>query len=76
MSPRSIVEFAVLQSSPSLDNLPSVLTETLVADLLGVPVQRLRKWSYDGRGPKTFKVGNRRLIRREAFLSWFSARER
>ncbi|PZO52099.1 MAG: transcriptional regulator [Alphaproteobacteria bacterium] len=76
MSPRLIVESQVLQSSPSLDNLPSVLTEAFVADLLGVPVERLRKWSYDGRGPKTFKAGNRRLIRREAFLSWFTARER
>ena len=67
---------AVRAASMSWENLPAVLTEHNIGELLGVSVERVRKWSYDGRGPQTFKVGNVRLVRRDAFLKWFSARER
>lgn len=67
----------VVRATPtSLDDLPSVLTEQHVAELLNVTVERLRRWTYDGRGPATFKAGNVRLIRRDAFLKWFVSRER
>lgn len=66
----------MVQTVISLDDLPAILTEAHVAALLDVPVERLRKWSYDGRGPATFKAGNVRLIRRDAFLKWFASRER
>lgn len=67
---------AVRDALMSWENLPAVLTEPNIAELLGVSVERIRKWSYDGRGPQTFKIGNTRLVRREAFLKWFAARER
>lgn len=67
---------ATRASTMSWDHLPAVLSEQNIADLLGVTVERVRKWSYNGRGPQTFKVGNVRLVRRDAFLKWFTARER
>lgn len=68
---------STLSSLPSsLESLPVVMDEAFVAELLNVPLNRLRKWSYDGRGPPTFKIGNVRLVRREAFLKWFASRER
>ena len=65
-----------LASSPSLQDLPGVLTEQELADFLKVPIERLKRWSYEGRGPQTFKAGKLRLIRREALLDWFRSRER
>ena len=67
---------AARASTMSWDHLPAVLSEQNIADLLGVTVERVRKWSYNGRGPQTFKVGNDRLVRRAAFLNWLAARAR
>lgn len=66
----------VLGAPQSLDRLPAVVTEQELAELLGVQVERVRRWSHTGRGPKTFKIGNLRLVRRESLLAWFQSRER
>jgi predicted DNA-binding transcriptional regulator AlpA len=48
-----------------------LLTSAEVAQLIRVPQATLRYWRYIGIGPKSFKMGPRRVLYREAdVLTW------
>jgi excisionase family DNA binding protein len=38
------------------------MTTAEVADLLRVPAETVRYWRYVGKGPKSFRVGGRRVL--------------
>jgi excisionase family DNA binding protein len=38
------------------------MTTAEVADLLRVPAETVRYWRYIGKGPKSFRVGGRRVL--------------
>jgi excisionase family DNA binding protein len=42
--------------------LPEFLTTTEVADLLRVPAETMRYWRHIGKGPRSFKIGGRRVL--------------
>ena len=47
-----------------------------VADLLGVPENTLRWWRYIGKGPESFRLGQRRVVyRRSKVLAWLAEQE-
>jgi excisionase family DNA binding protein len=56
--------------------LPTVLTEAAVAELLGVPIRTLRRLCQSGKGPKRVKVGGVRVVSRDDLLSWLTQRAR
>lgn len=58
-----------------LDKLPDLIPEATVAKLLDVTPERLRRWSYQGRGPATIRIAGHRLIRRTELLRWLAERE-
>jgi excisionase family DNA binding protein len=59
----------------AVDALPALLTETHLAETLGVPISRIQRWRREGRIGPFVKVGYRRLMRREAFIAWAASRE-
>jgi predicted DNA-binding transcriptional regulator AlpA len=52
----------------------SLLTEQNTALQLGVSVPALRKWRYQGRGPKFFKLGSLVRYRPEDIDQWLLSR--
>lgn len=51
---------------------PEYLNTQEVATLLRTPAETIRYWHHVGKGPKSFKIGRRRLYAREdveAFLA-------
>jgi len=51
-----------------------LLTTTETAELLHVPVATLRWWRHVGTGPKSFKLGARKVMYRRAdVLDWLEA---
>jgi len=42
--------------------MDSYLTTEEVADLLRTPTETVRYWRHVGKGPKSFKVGGRRVL--------------
>ena len=47
-----------------------------VTDLLGVPENTLRWWRYIGKGPESFRLGQRRVVyRRSKVLAWLAEQE-
>ena len=47
-----------------------------VSDLLGVPENTLRWWRYIGKGPDSFRLGQRLVVyRRSKVLAWLAAQE-
>lgn len=56
--------------------LPEFLPTAAAAVLLGLPEATLRFWRYQGTGPKSFKLGPRRVVyRREHLLTWIADQE-
>ena len=50
------------------------LTSAEVAELIRIPAATLRYWRYVGSGPKSFKMGPRRVLyRAEDVASWVAA---
>lgn len=41
--------------------MPKYLTTDEVAEMLRTPAETVRYWHHVGKGPKSFKVGRRRL---------------
>lgn len=56
---------AKARQSTTASNLPAFVTEEEAASYLAIDVKKLRRIRYDGRGPKTHKIGNTHRIRRE-----------
>ncbi|MEV0950470.1 helix-turn-helix domain-containing protein [Promicromonospora sp. NPDC050249] len=47
-----------------------------VTDLLGVPENTLRWWRHIGKGPESFRLGQRRVVyRRSKVLAWLAEQE-
>jgi excisionase family DNA binding protein len=46
-----------------------------LADYLGVPVGTVRKWRYDGTGPRGVRVGRHVRFTREAVAEWIASLE-
>jgi prophage regulatory protein len=51
--------------------LDSVELETLT----GTPESTWRYWAISGQGPKSFKLGRRRVWRREVVMAWIAEQE-
>lgn len=47
-----------------------------VTAFTGVPEGTLRYWVSCGRGPASFKLGNRRVYRESAVTAWLAAAEK
>jgi predicted DNA-binding transcriptional regulator AlpA len=53
------------------EHVGRLLTSTEVADVIRVPHATLRYWRHIGVGPKSFKMGPRRVLyREEDVLAW------
>lgn len=53
------------------EHVGRLLTSTEVADVIRVPHATLRYWRHIGIGPKSFKMGPRRVLYREQdVLAW------
>ena len=68
-----------LSKSPapaSRPTLPPVMTEEQVAAYLAYDVKKLRRLRYEGKAPRTIKIGNEHRIRREDLLSWMAENAR
>lgn len=44
-------------------------------ELTGTPASTWRYWSLIGKGPASFKLGRRRVWKRETFLRWMADQE-
>jgi len=52
------------------------MTEEQVAAYLAYDVKKLRRLRYEGKAPRTIKIGNEHRIRREDLLSWMAENAR
>lgn len=53
------------------DRVDKILTVHEVSELIRVPVATLRYWRHQGSGPKSFKLGQRRVVYRESdVVAW------
>lgn len=59
-------------------------SDTAIADYLssvglqrmtGIPASTWRYWAMTGQGPKSFKMGRRRVWRRSEVLAWIAQQE-
>lgn len=41
----------------------------------GIPAATWRYWAHIGRGPKSFKLGRRRVWRKSVVLAWIAEQE-
>lgn len=54
--------------------MSEILTTAQAAELLNTPVATLRWWRYAGSGPRSFKLGARKVAyRRTDVLAWLDA---
>lgn len=50
---------------------PTILLGTKeVAELIGTPEATLRYWTHQGKGPKSARIGRRRVYRKADVLEW------
>ena len=47
-----------------------LLTTEEVSAIVRAPVASVRYWHHMGKGPKSFKIGRRRLYKREDVETW------
>lgn len=77
MRPGSIVPPALSQAAKSPQParpLDELMTCAEVASFIRIPSATLRYWRYIGIGPKSFKMGPRRVLyRREDVQDWVDA---
>ncbi len=53
---------------------PQILTTAQTAELTGVPEATLRWWRHTGTGPRSFKLGVKKVAyKREDVLAWLEA---
>ena len=65
---------ASLTSPPAVTQLGRLMTSAEVANLIRVPHATLRYWRHIGVGPKSFKMGPRRVLYREDdVIAWATA---
>jgi Helix-turn-helix domain len=55
----------------ALDSLPFLLTTKELADFIRVPVKTIYDWNYRGVGPKSKRIGKRRLYERRDVCEWY-----
>jgi len=55
--------------------LPVILTEDAIADLLEVPLMRVRQWRRQNKIGPFFTIGREHRMRRETFTAWMKSRE-
>lgn len=60
----------IMEDSQRVDVWHEYLTMAEAADLMRTPAETLRYWVYVGKGPKSIKLGRRRLFRRVDVLRW------
>jgi len=46
-----------------------------VSALTGAPEGTIRYWAHVGKGPRSFKLGRRRVWRRSVVLAWIAEQE-
>jgi prophage regulatory protein len=51
------------------------LNSTQLEELTGTPASTWRYWAHIGTGPASFKLGRRRVWRRDVVSAWLAAQE-
>jgi prophage regulatory protein len=51
------------------------LSSAALEQLTGTPASTWRYWAINDTGPRSFKIGRRRVWRRSEVLAWISAQE-
>ncbi len=51
------------------------LSSAALEQLTGTPASTWRYWAMNDTGPRSFKIGRRRVWRRSEVLAWISAQE-
>lgn len=46
-----------------------------IAEMCGVSVSTVRYWDHAGTGPRSFKLGRRRVWRKSVVLAWIAEQE-
>jgi excisionase family DNA binding protein len=64
-----------LKDDAPFADLPPLLSEQKLADILQVPLSRVQAWRRSGRLGPFLKAGTQRLMRRDALAAWVHARE-
>lgn len=57
-----------------MDDDPIIRTPE-VSKLTGAPAGTVRYWDHTGRGPRSFKLGGRRVWRKSEVLRWIAEQE-
>jgi predicted DNA-binding transcriptional regulator AlpA len=57
-----------------MDDDPIIRTPE-VSKLTGAPPGTVRYWDHTGRGPRSFKLGGRRVWRKSEVLRWIAEQE-
>ena len=52
------------------------LSEVQLAELIGIKAPTLRKWRWEGKGPKFIKLGHRVMYSMEDVMSYIDAQKR
>lgn len=53
----------------------AIIRVPAVSRLTGAPEGTVRYWDHIGKGPKSFKLGGRRVYRRSEVLRWIAEQE-
>jgi predicted DNA-binding transcriptional regulator AlpA len=51
------------------------LSSSTLAQMTGIPASTWRYWAMSGTGPRSFKIGRRRVWKRSDVLDWIAAQE-
>jgi len=54
--------------------MPELLFGEEVSEITRIPIATLRFYRHAGKGPKSFKLGNRVVYRREDVFDWIEER--
>lgn len=54
---------------------PIIYAPQLSAMLGGVPLATIRFWTYNGTGPRSFKIGRKRAWRQSEVQRWLTEQE-
>ena len=57
------------------DDDDEIIRTPAVAKLTSAPVGTVRYWDHKGVGPRSFKLGGRRVYRRSEVLRWIAEQE-
>jgi prophage regulatory protein len=59
----------------ALGQQPDYLGSVALEQLTGIPASTWRYWAINDSGPRSFKIGRRRVWRRSDVLAWIAAQE-